>query len=140
MKKDFILFILLGLMFVALRAKRKSSDDVNQDKIWTEYQLIYDNNTKITYARAIFKFSNVAGTLLELKSPAVVKCDNDILPYNPTLGYYEKQYVTYKSTGVFKYTDLDNHTFQNTLTINDTIGFPTGMDTIKNHFLLKYPG
>lgn len=113
--------------------KKESSDSVDQDKIWAEYQLIYDHNTQITYARAIFKFSNVAGTLLELESPATVKCDNDLLAYNPALGYYEKQYVGIKNTGVFKYVDLDNHTFQNTLTLTlaDTVGFPVGLDTIK---------
>lgn len=119
--------------------KKEDSDTVAQDKIWAEYQLIYDNNTKITYARAIFKFSNAAGTLLELKSPAEVKCDNDVLAYNPALGYYEKQYVVYKPTGVFKYTDLDNHVFQNTLTLTDTAGFPVGLDTIKRSLPFEIP-
>lgn len=131
MKRNFILLFILGLMFLAPSCKKEPSDSVDQDKIWAEYQLIYDNNTKITYARAIFKFSNAAGTLLELQSPAVVKCDNDVLAYNSGLGYYEKQYVGYKTTGVFKYTDLDNNTFQNTLTISDTAGYPVGLDTIK---------
>jgi hypothetical protein len=130
MKKDIILLFLLGLVFVLPSCKKESSDSVDQDKIWAEYQLIYDNNTKITYARAIFKFSNMAGTVLELVSPAVVKCDNDLLSYNPTFGYYEKQYVGMKNTGTFKYTDLDNNSFQNTLTITDTVGFPASLDTI----------
>jgi hypothetical protein len=131
MKKDIILLFLFGLVFILPSCKKESSDSVDQDKIWAEYQLIYDNNTKITYARAIFKFSNIAGTVLELKSPAQVKCDNDVLTYNPTFGYYEKQYVGQKTTGVFKYTDLDNNNFQNTLNLTDTAGFPVGMDTIK---------
>jgi hypothetical protein len=130
MKNPTLLFLLAGLLLSLSSCKKEPSDSVDQDKIWAEYQLIYDNNTKITYARAIFKFSNAAGTVLELKSPATVKCDNDVLTYNPTLGYYEKQYTVFKQTGVFKYTDLDNNNFQNTVNIKDTVGFPASLDTI----------
>jgi len=56
--------------------------------------------------------------------------NNDLLTYNPTLGYYEKQHPSFATAGTFKYTDLDNHTFLNTLTITDTVGFPLGLDTI----------
>ncbi|NSW44343.1 MAG: hypothetical protein HPY79_00720 [Bacteroidales bacterium] len=126
-KVNFFLFIIVMLF---LSCKKETSDNVNQDKIWAEYQLIYDNNTKITYARAIFKFSSITGTVLELKDPAKVMFNNDLLTYNPTFGYYEKQYPSFVTTGTFKYTDLDNHTFQNTLTITDTVGFPLGLDTI----------
>jgi len=127
-KLSYLLMFAISITFSS--CKKESSDNVNQDKIWAEYQLIYDNNTKITYARAIFKFSSITGTILELKDPAKVMFNNDLLSYNPTLGYYEKQYTTFVTSGTFKYTDLDNHTFLNTLTIIDTVGFPAGLDTI----------
>ncbi len=130
MKRFFLVFNIFIYVFIT-SCQKESSDNVNQDKIWAEYQLIYDNNTKITYARAIFKFSNMTGTILELKSPASVKFNNDLLTYNPTFGYYEKQYTGMLTSGTFTYTDLDNHTFLNTLTIADTVGFPAGLDTIK---------
>lgn len=127
-KLNYLLLLTISLSLFS--CKKESSDNVNQDKIWAEYQLIYDNNTKITYARAIFKFSSITGTVLELKDPAKVMFNNDLLSYNPTLGYYEKQYTSFVTTGTFKYTDLDNNTFLNTLTITDTVGFPAGLDTI----------
>ncbi|HNV96368.1 MAG TPA: hypothetical protein PKG63_07840, partial [Bacteroidales bacterium] len=127
-KLSYLLMFAISITFSS--CKKESSENVNQDKIWAEYQLIYDNNTKITYARAIFKFSSITGTILELKDPAKVMFNNDLLSYNPTLGYYEKQYTTFVTSGTFKYTDLDNHTFLNTLTIIDTVGFPAGLDTI----------
>jgi hypothetical protein len=142
MAKNIIFLVLAAYLLTIASCKTETSDSVKQDKIWAEYQLIYDNNTKITYARAVFKFSNAFGTLLELKSPAEVKCDNDVLSFNPTLGYYEKQYTGFKSTGIFRYTDLDNNVFQNSLTIIDTIGFPSGIDTIKKSqaFEIKWVG
>jgi hypothetical protein len=136
MSKTLVFSVLVIILFITNSCVKESSETVAQDKIWAEYQLIYDNNTKITYARAIFKFSNITGTLLELESPASIVFDNVALSYNPTLGYYEKQYASFKSTGTFKYTDLDNNVFQNTLTISDTVGFPIGLDTISK--LLPY--
>jgi len=124
----YILFSAFLLIFVS--CQRESSEDVNQDKIYTEYSLVYDANTDITYARALFKFSNITGTQLELKAPAEVKFDNDILAFNQTLAYYEKQYVGVKTGGTFTYKDLDNNTFTNTITGVKSIGFPTGLDSI----------
>ena len=105
----YILFSAFLLVFVS--CQRESSEDVNQDKIYTEYSLVYDANTDITYARALFKFSNITGTQLELEAPAEVKFDNDILAFNQTLAYYEKQYVGVKTGGTFTYKDLDNNTY-----------------------------
>jgi hypothetical protein len=117
-------------LLVLVSCTKETSDNVNQDKIWTEYQLIYNDDTHITSVKAIFKFSNALGTLLELKSPAYVLFNSDTLNYNPTMGYYEKQYTTFVNSGTFTYKDLNNNVFTNAVHLADTVGFPAGLDTI----------
>ncbi|HNS42392.1 MAG TPA: hypothetical protein PKN22_06505 [Taishania sp.] len=117
-------------LLVLVSCTKETSDNINQDKIWTEYQLIYNDATHITSVKAIFKFSNALGTLLELKSPAYVLFNSDTLNYNPTMGYYEKEYPTFVNSGTFTYKDLDNNVFTNAVHLADTVGFPVGLDTI----------
>ncbi len=129
MKSTFVLLI-AAVMLLSVSCQRESSDSVDQTKIYTEYHLVYDANTDITYARAVFKFSNITGTQLELVAPAEVKFNNELLAFNQTFAYYEKQLTGFVSGGTFVYKDLDNNTFTNTITGVKTIGFPTSLDTI----------
>ncbi len=123
--------LLLSIFVLAFfSCQRESSEDVNQDKIYTEFSLVYDANTGITYARALFKFSNITGTHLELEAPAEVRFDNDLLTFNQTLAYYEKQYTGIKTGGTFTYKDLDGHTFTNTISGIKSINFPSNFDTL----------
>lgn len=122
----FLLFVVL--MFC--NCQRETSDNVNQDKIWAEYTLHYDANKDVTYARAVFKFSNASGTLLELKEPAEVRFEGELLSFKPALAYYEKQIAGYIDTGTFQYVDLDHDTFVNMVNIISPIAFPYDLDTL----------
>jgi hypothetical protein len=119
----------MTVLFFA-NCQRETSDNVNQDKIWAEYTLHYDANQDITYARAVLKFSNATGTLLELKSPAEVRFEGDILSFKPALAYYEKQITGFVSEGTFQYVDFDNDTFANEVKILSSIEFPTLLDSL----------
>ncbi|MCO5267965.1 MAG: hypothetical protein M9897_03610 [Brumimicrobium sp.] len=128
MKKLIIaLFALTTILMFS--CKKETADNVNQDKIWTEYYLEYNNATGITSARAVFKFSNATGTLLELTDSASIKFNGDALTYNAILGYYEKQYPSYVQSGSFTYKDLDHNTFINNISMCDTSNIPV-IDTI----------
>ncbi len=109
--------------------ERESSDSVDQDKIYTEYEIFYNQNEDITYARATFKFSNLLGTKLELVDNAEVSFNGDILSWKPALAYYEKEYAGFINTGTFTYVDLDGNTFQNTATVTE-IAYPANWDTL----------
>lgn len=111
---------------------KEPSDSVNQDKIYTEYELSYNGNQDKSYARAWFKFSNIAGTLLELKSPSQVTFNGDILTYNSVLGYYEKEYAGLKTSGSFIWTDFDGNSFTNSITLK-AINYPVTLDTINKN-------
>ena len=108
---------------------RENSNDVNQDKIYTTYSLVYDANEDKTYARAIFQFSNALGTQLELTSPSDVHFNNDILTFKSGLAYYEKEYAGKVTTGTFTWKDTDGSVYTNSVSIK-SIDFPVVLDTI----------
>jgi len=63
MKK--LVIILVGV-FCLTGCLSEESINVEQDRIWTYYELLYDANQDITYAIAQFKFGNGLGTFLKL--------------------------------------------------------------------------
>ena len=125
----FITVIVAGYISLFTACKSEPSSDVNQDKIYTEYELYYDGNADKTYARASFKFSNIAGTLLELEAPSEVTFNGDVLTFNSTLAYYEKEYAGLISSGTFIWTDFNGTSYTNAISM-DTITFPAVIDSI----------
>jgi hypothetical protein len=117
----------LGLLFTC--CVREPASSVDQDKIFAEYELFYDENEDKTYARAVFRFSNVTGTQLELDGGASVKFGSDELSFRPGLAVYEKAYPGFKTSGTFTFTDLNKNTFVNNISINK-VGIPADLDSI----------
>lgn len=136
-----LLLCFVSTLFTFTSCQKEDSDSVDQDKIWTSYELYYDKNQDKTYARATFKFSNALGTNLELKSPASVTFNGDALSFKNTFAYYEKEYAGFISSGTFSYTDLDNNTFTNAISGIKPIAFPV-IDTIHtaNAFTIIWVG
>lgn len=137
-----IVFGLIALsLTVFMSCLRESSDSVEQDKIFTEYTLLYDGTTDKTFARATFKFSNIFGTKLELSGESNVTFNGDQLTFKPALADYEKEYAGVLSSGTFVWQDLDGNTFTNEVS-NNVIGLPEGLDTIDraNSFELIFEG
>ncbi len=131
MKKSvfIVLCLLVAGLFALSSCERESSEDVNQDRIWTEFELFYNANTDITYARAVFRFGNVLGTLLELSSPSEVRFNGDLLGFKPALAFYEKEYAGYVDSGTFTWTDTDGKTITNEVSITE-IDYPEVFDTL----------
>jgi len=130
--KKHIKFILSIVLFavIAFSCEREDSDKVDQDTIFAEYELFYNANEDITYARAIFHFSNIFGTRLELSDPSNVTFNGDQLLWKSGLAYYEKEYVGFVNSGTFVWTDTDGNTFTNPVSINE-IDYPAvGFDTL----------
>jgi len=104
--------ILLSIMFLASCAK-DVSENVNQNSIYTIYELNYDSETDKTTSKATFRFGGVTGTLLDLSEPAEVTFGTDVLAYNVISGVHNKDYAGFVESGTFSYTDLDENTFVN---------------------------
>lgn len=129
MKKIHLLIALIGGSMAFTSCNREDSDNVNQDKIYAQYRIVYEADKGKTFARATFRFSNGTGTLLELNPPAEVKSDNVTMPWKPALAYYESEYAGIKNSAAFSYSDHDNNTFNNTVNLTSAIAFPA-IDTI----------
>jgi len=124
MKKG--IWILSVIISVALfSCTGESAGDVNQDRIYTEYEQFYNSNTGVTTVIARFRFGGALGTLLELDSTDNVKFNGDDLPYNIFWGGHAKDYVGNIAPGTFVYTNLDGNVFTNTVPVFESIGFPS---------------
>ncbi len=127
MKKDLILTLFVMLLFWA--CAKEESQNVNQDSIFTIYELFYNKEKDITTARTVFRFGGAGGTLLDLNEPAISTFNGDELLYNPVSGFHLKEYPGLTTSGTFVYTDLDNNTFTNQTATIDPINFKM-IDTI----------
>ncbi|MBL7807609.1 MAG: hypothetical protein JNN28_07345 [Saprospiraceae bacterium] len=135
----YTLFMLAALAVLATSScQRESSADVNQDRIFTHYELFYNENEDITYAKAWFRFGSITGTQLELAAPSEVTFEGDKLVFNKLLAYYEKQYAGLKTSGTFHWEDTDGKAFDNTITIN-AIGFGVIPDSVARNAAFTIP-
>jgi hypothetical protein len=135
----YILFILsIFTLLLANACQRESSADVKQDRIFTHYELVYNANEDITYARAWFRFGNITGTQLELAAPSEVSFEGDPLSFNKVLAFYEKKYAGLKTSGTFRWEDTEAKVFENSISIN-AIDFGVMPDSIARNAAFTIP-
>ena len=112
------------ILVVGLGAcKKEVTVNVNQDKIFTHYELRYDENSNTTTATATFRFSNENGTRLKLSEPSPVTVVSQTMEWSEENGNYSKQYSGLTPTVMFDWVDLDGNTFSNSAEIRD-IDYP----------------
>ncbi|MFM2227811.1 MAG: hypothetical protein RL664_1154 [Bacteroidota bacterium] len=119
----FSLSLLFAVVFTSCTGE--SAGDVNQDRIYTEYEQFYNSNTGTTTVIARFRFGGALGTILELDSTDNVKFNGDDLPYSIFWGAHVREYVGNIAPGTFVYTNLDGNVFTNTVPTFETIDFPS---------------
>ena len=124
--------VLLLIMITALftSCEVEDSADVNQDKIYTDYELFYNSNTDKTWVVVRFRFGGPTGTLLELKDPAAVTFDGELLPFNALFVGHYKEYAGQLSSGSFEYTNVDGEVFTNAVPTYEPIAFPNDLDSL----------
>lgn len=131
MKKVFLGSLLMASLMLGLIAcEKEDSSDVNQDKIYTEYEVFYNANTDKTTVIARLRFGSPTGTLLEATDAANITFNGDTLGYNIFYSGHTKEYAGLISTGTFVYTNVDGNQFSNTPPAMDLINFPADFDTI----------
>lgn len=131
MKKLFgaiLIAITFPLVFTA--CQKEDSADVNQDKIYTVYELFYNENSDKTVAICRLRFGSPTGTLLEATDPAGVTFNGDVLPYSAVYSGHAKEYAGLISSGTFAYTNVDGTVYTNTLPTMTTLSTPADFDTI----------
>lgn len=130
-----ILIVYLAIVAIAFFSCQdsESSADVNQDRIFIIYDLVYNGNKDVTYARATFRFGNDQGTLLNLASPSQVTFNGDLLTKTiepvTNFTFYEKEYAGFVSSGTFKWSDINNLEFVNDISMK-TIDYQDSITAI----------
>lgn len=122
---------LFALLLAFTSCDKENASDVNQNKIYTDYEVFYDKNTDKTWAIARFRFGGPTGTLLELDSTAYVLFNQDTLAYNGLFGGHFKEYAGRISTGSFTYKNLDGSIYVNSIPACDTIAFLPSFTTLQ---------
>jgi len=121
------LFLVLGLF---TSCEKEKASDVNQDKIYTDYEVFYDRNTDKSWVVAKFRFGGPTGTILELDSTSSVRFNNDTLAYNGLFTGHFKEYAGRITSGTFTYTNVAGQVFQNSIPVCDTVAFPTTLNSL----------
>ncbi len=129
-KLIFAALAVLSIPVLMTSCQKEDSSDVNQDKIYTVYELFYNQNSDKTVAIARLRFGTPTGTLLEATSPAEVTFNGDPLPYNVIYSGHAKEYAGKITAGTFAYTNTESTTFTNSVPNMDTIAYEAGFDTI----------
>lgn len=124
------LLSVLTLAVLLTSCDKENSSDVNQDKIYTEYELFYNANSGKTVAIARLRFGGPTGTLLEATTPAGVTFNGDVLPYSAIYSGHAKEYAGKITTGTFAYTNTENTVYSNTPPSMDTLNHAASFDTI----------
>jgi len=104
------LFLFFSL-FIFLGCKKRNSVNVDQDKIYTDYQVFYDSNEGKTSAKAKFLYKNADGNALKLTGKSVVSFNDEQLSYNEKFNIYEKTFQGFVNTAKFKWMDKNKHSY-----------------------------
>lgn len=129
-RNTYFLFALLAGIYSLTACQKEDSNDVNQDKIYTVYELNYNQNTDKTVAICRLRFGSPTGTLLEATGAASVQYNGDNLPYSYIYSGHAKEYAGKLTGGSFTYTNTAGTSFVNTVPSMDTVATPSSFDTI----------
>ncbi len=124
------LILTFGVFASLYGCKVEDTGDVNQDKIWTYYEVLYNATDDRTTAFAQFRLDGETGKVLELNQDAAIRFNGQDLLFNSAYEGYVFEFEGLVDSGTFAYQDLDAFTFENTVMPLDSIDFPAGFDTI----------
>ena len=113
----------------------EQSVNVNQSRIWTDYELHYDANTDLTTAKASFRFGSALGTPLDLTAPSEVRFNGELLARQVQFGTgfvsYERTFSGQVTSGTFRFEDTEGEVYSNSVTLR-TVAFPSTVGPIDN--------
>jgi len=128
MNKIYLTFAVVLITMFSCR--KENSEKVDQDKIWTDYRVVYRSDLDSTLARVTFREENASGVNLKLSSKSSLLVNNQEGKYDNLYLRYENGITGGVKSVDFKYTDLDDNVFANTVEILNDIAVPGNLDTI----------
>ena len=106
-----LILVTLAIITIFSSCTIEDSADVNQAKIYADYDLRYDANTDKTRVVATFKFGGATGTNLQLSDPAQVVFNGEIYNFLELKNQYLKNEVFYSDTIICNMTNISDVIF-----------------------------
>lgn len=132
----------LSLMIVLVACKREDSQNIAQDRIYSDYQVVYDAGKTQTMASATFRADHSTGTKVELTYPAKIKFRDENMSWKNVAGNYQTTINGNAMNNYFTYVDLDENSFENQALDISFIDLPYGITAISKsgNFFLPWNG
>ncbi len=109
--------------------KREDSSAIDQDRIYTEYRVSYNEIEDETTATAIFRIDDANGTKLELTDNAQAVFNNQVMNYKNLDGSHQLVLDGFIPDGTFEYVNNDGVSFINEVPFIDPVGFFSNVNT-----------
>lgn len=132
--------VMMTLLFFT-SCKKEVSTNVDKDRIYTIYDVSYDQQLNRTEVQATFRVDHSSGQRIELVYPSRVDFDGDRLAYRDLLGTYDLTRSGNMLGRPITFTDNEGNQFSNSLAAN-AIDLPFGLNSISKNadFYLPWNG
>lgn len=133
---------MLSFMIVLVACKREDSQNIAQDRIYSDYQVSFDAGKNQTIASVTFRKDNSSGTKIELTYPAKVQFRDENMSWKNVSGNYQTSLNGNALSSYFTYTDLDKNNYENQALDVSFIDLPYGITSISKsgNFFLPWNG
>jgi hypothetical protein len=113
-----VILLLLTVLFACESNEIGESRDVNQDKIYMDYDFSYAEGDENVLLNLQYRFAGSAGTTLVLNNPSRAELDGEILKVDSSEGagaYYEttKKFADFRGKHQISFTNLNGKRFEN---------------------------
>jgi hypothetical protein len=127
MKKYIILSISLFALIVT--SCKKKEEVKSPSNLYSEYEIVYDENTNKTTVTALFRDANAFGANVQLANSTDISFEGTTLDWVQFGSYYQKEFTGNKGSGNFKWKDDGDKEHNNYVLLVAAIGF-SSIDTI----------
>ena len=88
-RKSTIGIALLSVLFFAVSCKKEASNNIDQNRIYSEYEVTYNQSNNQTTAQVMFRMDHSSGSKIELMYPSRVGFNDENLAWRNIGGRYE---------------------------------------------------
>ncbi|MFT5778168.1 MAG: hypothetical protein ACI837_001124 [Crocinitomicaceae bacterium] len=142
MKRITTLGITLVSVLFFTACKKESSVNVDQNRIYSTYNVEYDQNSNRTTVKATYRVDHNSGQKIELTYPSRVDFDGEQMAYRKMGGYYDLSRNGNALNREIIYHDIDGKVFSNSGSVISSIDVPVGLNGISRsgNFFLPWVG
>ena len=132
---------MLSVLFFTA-CKKEASINIDQNRIYSDYEVKYDQESNRTTVQATFRVDHNSGKKLELTYPSRVGFNEEAMSWRNLAGIYEAHFSGNITHGSFTYFDAEGNRFDNAGAAINPIDLPYGMNNISKNgnFFLPWNG